>query len=184
MKNSMWILLLIAGILVAQDVSIKWNGQTFPARNVGNGIYAVHVDGKELLILPKITVDSLLQKIELLTVENERHRKVLGAQDSLLNAYSTFEQRAKQHIAVQKTLIATVDSLYIGYQQLYQRARKLIGYGKYALWGQLIVAQWGSPAETHPLGSLGIGFENWMIGYQFGAQFQGIAIGIRWPVGW
>ncbi len=184
MKFSIALVMLISGTIFAQSISLSRNGQTYPARYVGNGMYAVSLQDTTYLIIPQAIVDSLLQKIELLQAENERHRRVLAAQDSLLNAYRSFEQRARQHIAVQQQLIATADSLYLGYQQLYRKARSLIGYGKYALWGQITVARWGSPATTYPLGSLGIGFENWMIGYQFGQQFQGISVGIRWPVGW
>ncbi len=178
-----WIM-IGASLLGAQDITLVKQGQVYPVRDAGNGIYAVMFEGQPFLIIAQSTVDSLLKKIEQLTAENNRHRRVLAAQDSLLKAYQNFELHARQQVQLQKQLIATADSLYMGYQQLYQRARQLVGYGKYALWGQVTIAHWGEPPATRPLGSLGIGFENWIVGYQFGQQFQGITIGIRWPVGW
>ncbi len=184
MKGILLFLIMMTFPLSAQSIFIQKGTTRQIAQPLGNGMYATQLDGQAYLLMPKATVDSLLKQVEILNTQNERYTRVLAAKDSLLRAYKNFERHAQQYIAVQKQLLFVADSLYNGYKNLYRDARALIGYGKYALWGQVTLARMGTPAVWQALGSVGIGYQNWMVGYQFGNQFQGVSVGIRWPVGW
>ena len=184
MMAKLFSMLVLIGALGAQSVIVQKGNVQHLAQPLGQGMYATQLDGQSYLLIPESMVDSLLQRIELLQAEQQRQQRIIAAKDSLLKAYQNVEERARQYIAVQQQLLHVADSLYVGYKQLYKDARALIGYGKYALWGQVSLARLGNPASWQALGSVGIGFQNWMVGYQFGTQFQGISVGIRWPVGW
>ncbi len=174
----------VTGLSAQTGMVLQRGNSQQPLHYLGEGMYSVAFEDTTFLIIPKATVDSLLKKIAVLQAQNRRLERVVAAKDSLLNAYETFEINVRRYVTQQQQLLQMADSLFMGYKSLYKDAKALVGYGRYALWGQVTIARLGEPVAWKPLGSVGIGFRNWMIGYQFGQSFQGISVGIRWPVGW
>ena len=179
---------LFCGILVvcvgavsySQDLTVRRGAETLTATKVDDKIWLLRMDGEEYFILQRSTVDTLTKRIAIKDAVIERHEKVLAAQDTLLGKYATFENAANQHIAVQKALIDTAETLYTGYKSLYNDLKKVIGLTSFAVTGSfgLVDPPGGS---VRPVAAIGVSFQHWLAQYQFGKDFKGVMVGYFRP---
>ncbi|HEX9652138.1 MAG TPA: hypothetical protein VGA99_00375, partial [bacterium] len=92
-----------------------------------------------------------------------------------------YQQRADDHIKVQQQLISTADSLYTGYKSLYHDLKKITGLNTLSLIaGVGLIDPPG--ASWRPVGSFGVGINNYLTQFQFGKDYKGLVVGVRWPV--
>lgn len=173
---------ILCNNVTAQSMKLIRGNEAFPISKIEENIWLVQIDGEDYLILPRSKVDSLTKKVLTQKAIIERHEKVLAAQDSLLKKYESFNLAAKEHIATQEKLIQKADSLYVGYKSLYNDLKKAIGLFRFGLTAGIGLV---NPPEIswRPVGSLGITIDNWHAQYQFGKNYSGLIVGIRWPFG-
>jgi hypothetical protein len=183
--KKLWLFFFIIGITISvfgQDLVVKRGDENLQAIKVGDKIWLLRMDGEEYFILQRSSVDSLTKKIAIQKATIERHEKVLAINDSLLNKYKNFEQAADMHISNQKKLIATADSLFKGYKSLYSDLKRAVGLSTYSLIpGVGLVHTPGN--KWRPVGSIGVGYYNWLAQYQFGKDYYGVLVGFHWSLG-
>ncbi len=183
-----WIIAIVLSTIMfsvaatAQEMAIVRDGVRIQGRKIDDTTWLFNVGGQEFLLMQKSWVEALSKKVELLENDLTRSEKVIAAKDTLLKRFETYEQKADAHIEVQKELINTADSLYTGYKSLYHDLKKIAGLSTFALTaGVGLIDPPG--ASWRPVGSLGVGINNWMAQFQFGKEYRGLVVGVRWPVG-
>ncbi|RME01784.1 MAG: hypothetical protein D6814_00850 [Calditrichaeota bacterium] len=161
---------------------LKRGGESIPVVQVDEKIWLVKLDGEDFFLIQRSVVDSLTKKIAIKSAIIEHHEKVIATQDMLLKQYEAFEKAAREHIETQKALITTADSLFRGYKSLYKDAKKLLGLSNYAILFNvgLVDPPGGS---WRPVGAVGVGINRWQAQYQFGSDFRGVLVGVRWSFG-
>ncbi|MFQ5753713.1 MAG: hypothetical protein ACE5HI_17120 [bacterium] len=166
----------------AQELILMHDQERIQARKLDKSSWSFNIDGEEFLLMKKEDIASLTKQIKLLENDVERFKKVIDAKESLLNAFETYELKADEHIKTQTALIDTAESLYSGYKLLYNDVKKLIGVSTFSFAAGV---GWTIPPEAHsrPVGSLGVGYQNWIALYQFGKKYHGISVLYRLPVG-
>lgn len=183
--KKLWIGIFIISSAISafgQDLVVKHGTENLPAIKVDDKIWLLRMDGEEYLILQRGTVDSLTKKIAVQKAIIARHEKVLAINDTLLNKYTNFEQAADTHISNQKKLIVTADSLFKGYKSLYSDLKRALGLSTYSLVPGVGLVH--TPENKwRPVGSIGVGYYNWLAQYQFGKDYYGVLVGFRWSFG-
>jgi hypothetical protein len=172
----------VAISVFGQDIVVKRGDENLQAIKVDDKIWLLRMDGEEYFILQRSTVDSLTKKIQIQQATITRHEKVLAINDTLLNKFSNFEQSANTQISTQKKLVATADSLFKGYKSLYSDLKRAVGLSTYSLVPGVGLVH--TPANKwRPVGSIGVGYYNWLAQYQFGKDYYGVLVGFRWSFG-
>ncbi|MFQ5602816.1 MAG: hypothetical protein ACE5HS_06065 [bacterium] len=184
MKTGILFIYLMATISLAaaQELIIQRGDQSFPVEKRTANLWYVQMDGKDYYLMERRIADRRSKIIDSLKAVIERHEKVLAINDTLLAKYSTFEKNANEHIAAQKELLSTADSLYLGYKAIYNDLKKAIGWTTFSLTGGV---GWADPPESRsrPMVSLGVGFQNWIALYQVGKNYNGLSVLYRLPLG-
>ena len=181
-KYGVWVIFLLTGSL-AQTVTVRVDGQNYPARMVEPGIWHVQFHGEDYFLLPRGIVDSLTQKIALQKARLRRDEQVTAVLDSLVQRYEAYQRAAERHIQAQQQLIWTADSLYRGYKGLYKDVRKLVGRSAFSLSIGIGLADFPDK-NWRPIGNVGVGYRNWEAWYQAGGGHRAVLVGFRWPLGW
>jgi len=179
MKRFFWMMCLLGAWAAApaQDLVVRRGNENLPAVKVDEKIWLLRLDGEEYFILQRSTIDTLTKRIAIKDAVIARHEKVLAAQDTLLRKYTVFEKAANEHIDTQKKLITTADSLYTGYKSLYEDLKRLIGLSSFAVTAGVGLAD-PPGGGWRPIGTLGVGLQNWWAQYQFGKDHRGIMVGL------
>ncbi len=182
-------LLFLAGLALAfgalpaeaQELVLLRGNERLPLTRVDTTSWSVELDGELYLLLPKEVVQTLTKKIRLLQNDVERYTRILAAKDSLLAAFGDFQSKAEKHIETQEELISTADSLYTGYKSLYKDLKRLAGLS--TIWLSAGVGLVDPPGGSwRPVGSLGLGFNNWTASFEFGKSYRGISMRGRLPL--
>ena len=176
-------MIVLYAVVYGQNLIIVRGAENFQADKVDEKIWLLNMDSEEYFIMQRNTVDSLTKKINIQKALINRHEKVLTSQDSLLRKYEAFETTANEHITTQKKLITTADSLLTGYKSLYTDLKRVIGLSSFALVPGIGLGYDTSEKNWKPLGSIGLGCQNYLVQYQIGKDYHGIWIGYRWSLG-
>ncbi|HKJ67447.1 MAG TPA: hypothetical protein VKA68_05785 [bacterium] len=184
MRRFIYVLVILAMAVhvKAQQLTVRYQGQTVPVRQVSEDSWEITLDGTPYILLLKSDLADLAKKAELQQAEIERHEKVIEALNNTIEKYETYRKAADQHIQTQKALINTADSLYKGYQSLYQDLKRFAGLSPLAVIGGAGVI---NPPNSGigVVGSLGVRYQNWIGQYQFGKGYQGFMVGVQYSFG-
>ncbi len=190
MRRYIYILVILctAPYIEAQQLTVRYQGQTVPVRQVSDNSWEITLDETPFILLPKENLAALAKKAELQQAEIERHEKVIAALNNTIEKYEEYRKAADQHINTQKALINTADSLYTGYKSLYQDLKRFAGLTPLAIIGGAGVinppsTQHGSVECWGVVGSLGVRYQNWIGQYQFGRGYQGFMVGFQYSFG-
>ena len=112
----------------AQELILMHGQERIQARQLDESSWLFNIDGEEFLLMKKEDIASLTKQIKLLQNDVERFKKVIDAKESLLTAFETYELKADEHIKTQTALIDTAESLYSGYQSLYNDVKKYLSF--------------------------------------------------------
>lgn len=163
------------------QATLTIGNERITGRQLDAQTWEFEINGQPFLLMKKEVVAALSKKIELLENDKTLYEKVIAAKDTLLNRFENYQQRADHHIAVQQKLIVTADSLYTGYKSLYNDLKKITGLNTLSLVaGVGLIDPPG--ASWRPVGSLGVGINNYVAQFQFGKEYKGLVVGVRWPV--
>lgn len=169
--------------LSAQDLIIKRGDQNIAGRKIDDDNWLFSIEGESFLLMKKVQLDTLVKKYKLLENDLDRTKKVIAAKDTLLEAFSSYEIRAESHIATQKQLINTADSLYVGYKGLYNDLKKMLGLtSTFSVVGGFGVID-PPNAGWRPVVSAGFGVGNWIGQFQLGKDYKGLFFGAQLPLG-
>ncbi len=186
MKRTYLIILLISlfaplALLAQPTATLTIANQQIAGRQLDAETWEFTINGEPFLLLKKNVVADLAKKIELLENDKTLYEKVIAAKDTLLNRFENYQQKADDNIQAQQKLIATADSLYSGYKSLYTDLKKITGLNTFSLTaGVGLIDPPG--ASWRPVGSLGVGINNYLAQFQFGKEYKGLVVGVRWPL--
>jgi hypothetical protein len=186
MKSIYLLILLVSMFLplaaLAQPTATLMIGnQQITGRQLDAETWEFIINGEPFLLLKKNVVADLAKKIELLENDKTLSEKIIAAKDTLIRNFENYQQQADRHIEIQQKLIATADSLYSGYKSLYSDLKKITGLNTFSLTaGVGLIDPPG--ASWRPVGSLGVGINNYLAQFQFGKEYKGLVVGVRWPV--
>ncbi|MEM9326574.1 MAG: hypothetical protein AAGA85_13000, partial [Bacteroidota bacterium] len=125
MKQILYIILFAITSSAWAQATLEVNGETIAGTSLGNGRWQFTVGGESFLLIQEEAVKGLAQKVRELQADSLRSQEVIAAKDELLEAFEGYEANAKSYIEVQERALATADSLYRGYEQLYQDSKRL-----------------------------------------------------------
>ncbi len=186
MKHICSVILIIATLVPLtlwgqQTATLTIGSERIAGRQLDGGNWEFLIDGAPYLLMKKEVIADLAKEIELLKNDKELCEKVIAAKDTLLKRFENYQQKADKHIEVQQKLISTADSLYTGYKSLYHDLKKITGVNTLSLVaGVGLIDPPG--ASWRPVGSLGVGINNYVAQFQFGKEYKGLVFGVRWPV--
>ncbi len=169
--------------LSAQDLTLKRGDQNLSGRKIDENTWLFSIDGVPFLLMKKAELDTLVRKYKLLKNDLDRTNKVIAAKDTLLESFLTYESRADEHIATQKQLINTADSLYVGYKGMYNDLKKMLGLAStFSIVGGVGLLD-PPNAGWRPVVSAGLGVGNWIGQFQYGKDYKGLLFSARLPLG-
>lgn len=181
--QTMFLLLILSPLILQaqQTATLTIGNDRITGRQIDAETWEFQINGESFLLLKKDVVAALSKKIDLLENDKTFYEKVIAAKDTLLDNFETYQQKADKHIEVQQKLISTADSLYAGYKSLYNDLKKITGLNTLSLVaGVGLIDPPG--ASWRPVGSLGVGINNYVAQFQFGKEYKGLVVGVRWPV--
>ena len=185
--NAVVLSLCLLGAARAQPLTVSYQGTTYTAAademkidGRTEKIWYFSMQGSEYLILEKSTFLSLLKNLEKQRQILETCEQKLAVQEVLLESYEKFEKTANRHIETQTRLIENLDSLYVGYRELYQDLKGILGLSRLSFMASLGLID-PPVASIRPAAMLGMSVGTWQAYVQFGQSFRGFHVGFRWP---
>lgn len=183
LKLQIMVCLAVSGVpAVAQELTLVRGDKTIPGRQIDAESWEFQLDGESYLLVKRAWVQEMARMIEILQSDTARYREILAAKDTLLQKFETFQQKADEHIEVQQRIIKTADTLYTGYKDLYHDLKRLYGLSNFALMAGVGVID-PPGGSWRPVGSIGLGINNWVTQFQIGDDYKGLVVGLRWPFG-
>jgi len=172
-------LIQLSGVAFGQDLTIQYNTEAVPVRQLDSTSWEVTLDGEPYIVLRKSDLSELARRAELQEAEIERYKTVTASLDSSLEAYRQYREAADQHIETQERLIQTADSLYLGYQSLYEDLKRYSGLTSWSIMTGLGVL---NPPESNMLlsGMIGLRYQSWVGQFHFGKKTRGVLIGFQY----
>jgi len=156
-----------------------YNGQTISGSQIDADSWSFVIGGEKFMLLKRDLVVGMSEHIEILEADSLRLEKIIAAKDHLLAGFEAYEKSADEHIEVQKELVATSDSLYAGYKNLYHDLKQIMGVSTFALnpgLGLIYDGRWKFTL------ALGVDYRSWTGQFQFGDHCGGLILGIRLPI--
>jgi len=178
MKQLLTVSLVLLGIFPAWcQATLEVGGEQIAGTSLGNGRWQFTVGGESFILIQEQTLSSLSQQVEEGQADVERLQKIVEAKDELLTAFESFEDTAKAFIDIQQRTLATADSLYRGYEDLYQDSKKLWDTSGFSIIPGVGLV---SPESGNQfVGSLGIEYEGFQGSIQIGRNYEGVLFGYR-----
>jgi hypothetical protein len=185
MRKIIFLLLLLCWYSIAhtQNLIILNDSERLTAQKIDEKMWLVQMEGEDYFLIQRSAVDTLTKRINIKNAIIERHMQVIAAQDTLLKKFSKFEDAADRHIATQKELIVTADSLFTGYQSLYHDIKKVFGLTTFSIVPGFAFVD-PPRGDWRPIGAIGIDYHQWLTQYHFGKDYQGILVAYRVSLGW
>lgn len=159
--------LMVIGAAAHAQTRITIDGKSINGREAREDIWVFEDNEDSLIAIRRDRYRDLTQKIRELTLEGERLEKIIQAKDELIEAFETYEGAADTHIRTQAEMIATADSLYTGYKDLYQDLKSIYGINTVSL----LLGAGGfnhDRIDWYPMGSVGVTYKRIQGIYEFG----------------
>ncbi len=173
------LLIQLSGFASGQELTVQYNDELAPVRQLDSASWEVTLDGEPYIVLRKSDLTELARRAELQEAELERYKTVTASLDSSLEAYKQYREAADQHIETQQRLIQTADSLYLGYQSLYEDLKRFSGLTSWSIMAGLGVL---NPPQSNILmsGMVGVRYQSWLGQFHFGKKTQGVLVGFQY----
>jgi hypothetical protein len=185
MMRTMILLIVVMGSIAtqtqAQELVLMRGDEIIQGSQIDEDSWSFRIQGEEYLLAKKSLIAELSKKIELLQADTTHLQKIIAAKDTLLKSFDTYEKSAEEHIQTQKELITTADSLYTGYKDLYHDLKRIVGLSTFSLTPGIGILNLTND-DWKLIGSLGIGYHDWLGQFQFGKDYKGIVVGFRWTL--
>ena len=149
----------------------------FPVRELPDGGKSVAIDGRTYFLVDKEDLASLSAESEVLRALVSKNDTLFAKHDAVLARYSRYESAAESLVTRQESQIVQAEKINQAYDELYRDLKRLAGISPWSLVGGVGVQSFN--AETRIVGALGIGYQQWLVQYQFGKNYNGVLTGFR-----
>lgn len=167
--------------LFAQTSSMTLGDKTIQGQQVKKEAWLFQDEEDTIIAVTFEAYNDLVEEIKQLKADTNRLNAIITAKNELIERHKDYEVTADEHIDVQRRLIQTADSLYVGYKSLYGDLKKIYGLNTLSVIPGLGFYSLPDRSER-VFGSVGIAYKKTQGHIQFGRNYTGVLLGFRLPV--
>ncbi len=161
----------------AQQMYFQRGPDKFPVRDLPDGAKSVVIDGRTYFLVAKEDLAALSSESEALRALVAKNDSLFAKHDALLARYANYEAAAETLTTRQETQMRQAERVHQAYEDLYLDMKRLAGLSPWSLLGGVGVCSSG--ADTRLMGSVGVGYQQWLAQYQFARDYSGVIVGFR-----
>ena len=164
----------------AQDMIITRGDKRIPARDLGDGMWGVTIDGEDYILTRRSALTKLSKLADDRKALLDACTQEMAVKDGLIDKYAQVVEKGEEHIAKQEDLIAKGEEIQQGYEELYEDLKKALVVPSVALTAGIGIVN--LPQEDwKPMGTVGVDISRWSGQVQIGDGYYGFVFGFRLP---